>query len=122
MLANPDILLVYLDCPMCGRRENWGKKQTEIANTYGLKFRTVSFVSPEAKGLMMKAVQHGIKDYPFFTDGKKFSKTLADFVDNKQNVDYLEKKSTKSVKKKTTKKKRTTNKKKEVKNGSGSES
>ena len=112
---------------MCGSRKDWGEKQTEIAETYGLTFRKVSFVAKEVteNKLMWKAVSKGIRNYPFFTDGVTFSKTLADFVDKQQNVAQIAKKTVESVKKlseKPTKsakktKRSTRRKKNEVKDG-----
>lgn len=103
-----EILLVYQDCPMCGSRKEWGEKQTEVANKYGFSIRNVSFVSREATDakLMWKAVKQGIRNYPFFTDGVKFSKDLSDFVEKPaENAKKSSKKPAKSAAKSTRKKK-----------------
>lgn len=76
-----EILLIYQDCPMCGARKDWGETQTVVAETYGLKYRAIPFTSAELGDLTMRAIETGIKSYPFFTDGERFSKQLKDFAD-----------------------------------------
>lgn len=80
-MAKKRILLVYQDCPMCGARESWGKEQTKIANTHGLEIVKTPFYKTGVKGLVMDALEHGIKTMPFFADGKKFSYHIKDFVE-----------------------------------------
>lgn len=73
-----EIICVYQDCAMCGDR---GKKLKQFVETNGLNVRKVSFASEEGKELIYQAMTaHGIKKMPFFTDGKKFSENIADFV------------------------------------------
>lgn len=63
---------------MCGDR---GKKLKQFVETNGLNVRKVSFASEEGKELIYQAMtDHGIKRLPFFTDGKKFSENISDFV------------------------------------------
>lgn len=78
-----EIMLVYQDCPMCGSREDWGKKQTEIANRHHFKIIETPFYKTGVAGLIMRAIQAGCNHLPFFTDGSKFSYSLDDFVDKK---------------------------------------
>lgn len=76
------ISLVYQDCPDCGSRKEWADDQHAIAAKNGFRIEKLSFVMPESKDLMLAAKnKFGIKSMPFFTDGKKFSKTLEDFVE-----------------------------------------
>lgn len=73
-----EIICVYQDCAMCGDR---GKKLKQFVETNGLNVRKVSFASEEGKELIYQAMtDHGIKKMPFFTDGKKFSENISDFV------------------------------------------
>ena len=73
-----EIICVYQDCAMCGDR---GKKLKQFVETNGLNVRKVSFASEEGKELIYQAMtDHGIKKMPFFTDGKKFTENISDFV------------------------------------------
>lgn len=80
-MAKKQIMLIYQDCPMCGARRGWGETQTKIANTYGFEIVNTPFYKTGVKGLIMNALEHGIGRMPFFTDGKKFSYSLEDFVE-----------------------------------------
>lgn len=73
-----EIICVYQDCAMCGDR---GKKLKQFVETNGLNVRKVSFASEEGKELIYQAMtDYGVKRLPFFTDGKKFSENISDFV------------------------------------------
>lgn len=77
-----EIMLVYMDCPDCGSRKEWADRQYAIADKNNFHIRKVSFVMKESRGLMLSAKnKFGINSMPFFTDGRKFSKTLEDFVE-----------------------------------------
>lgn len=92
-----EIMLVYIDCPDCASRKDWADRQYAIADKNNLHIRKVSFVMPEAKGLMLTAKnKFGINSMPFFTDGKKFSKTLEDFVEKSKAAKKSRKKKSKS--------------------------
>lgn len=73
------VFLVYQDCALCGARKNWGEAQLAIAKGENIEIEFVPFtkVSEEinAKELILKAAKKGMT-LPFFTDGKKFSKTV----------------------------------------------
>lgn len=75
------IKLVYQDCPMCGSREEWGKKQLETAQAAGIEFDAISFASPEGSHLCKEAVMAGITKLPFFTDGLVFRESIDDFAE-----------------------------------------
>lgn len=79
-----EVLLVFQDCPYCAPREEWGKAQMEIARTHGIKVREVHFTVIGVKGLIQKAKSSGVDALPFFTDGKRFSYNLKDFVSSKK--------------------------------------
>lgn len=91
------ISLVYQDCPDCGSRKEWADEQHTIADKNGFRIEKLSFVMPEAKDLMLTAKnKFGINSMPFFTDGKKFSKTLEDFVEKSKAAKKSRKKKSKS--------------------------
>lgn len=72
------ITCVFQDCALCGDR---GKKVKKIVADNNLHLVMKSFASDEGKKLCHAAVfEHGIASMPFFTDGKKFSTRLEDFV------------------------------------------
>lgn len=98
-----EIICVYQDCLLCGDR---GAKLKKLIFSEKLNVRKVSFVTPEGRHLIHEAVfNHKMGALPFFTDGKKFSYKLSDFI--KQEEKKPAKKSRRSGK----------NKKVEVKDG-----
>lgn len=78
-----EVMLVFQDCPFCAPREDWARKQKEIAKRNGIKIVPASFNAPGIKGLILKAKSRGVEAVPFFTDGSKFSYSLEDFVGGK---------------------------------------
>ena len=98
---NPEIRLIYLDCPTCGRFKKWGERQHQVAEQNGISFRTVSFAMPEVRQekLMEKAKKRGIDGFPFFTNGRKFSKELSAFVEAPKRKAPAKKSSKKKVSK-----------------------
>lgn len=81
---NKEIICVYQDCPLCGDK---GKKLKKLIFDKQLNVRKVSFASPEGKELCYHAVfEEGIKTMPFFTDGKKYTATLEEFISRKKPV------------------------------------
>jgi len=94
------IYWIYQDCPLCGARKNWGEAQVKSANDHGIKYKKISFAHPKAYGMAKKALEHGIASYPFFTDGERFSKDIADFAVKEEPTEA------KTKKKKTTRKKK----------------
>lgn len=90
-----EIICVYQDCVMCGDR---GKKLKKLIFDKNLNVRKVSFASEEGKGLVHEAVfNHQIESMPFFTDGKKFSYKLEDFVKMPEKCDKKAEKPMKNV-------------------------
>lgn len=87
------ITCVYQDCVMCGDK---GKKLRSFIDMHGLNVRKISFASEEGGKLVKEAVfEHKIGTMPFFTDGVKFSTSLADFI---KKPEKKSKKTTKKVK------------------------
>lgn len=73
------IALVFQDCPMCGARKGWGEAQLKIADKHGFEIVETPFFATGAKEWIWEAAKAGMT-LPFYTDGKKFSKNLEDFV------------------------------------------
>lgn len=72
------ITCVYQDCVMCGDR---GKALKKVVAENNLHIQFKSFASDEGKRLCKEAVfKHAITTMPFFTDGKKFSTRLEEFL------------------------------------------
>lgn len=95
------IYLIYQDCPLCGARKEWGEAQTKIANTHGFEIVKMSFVSPKADEFIKTAVyEKHIGKLPFFTDGEKYSRDLADFVEKEEKPIKNTRKKAKNVKNK----------------------
>lgn len=94
---NSEIICVYQDCVMCGDR---GRKLKKLIFDKDLNVRKVSFASDEGKNLIHEAVfKHKIGAMPFFTDGKKFSVKLEDFVEKEAEIEVKVKKKSKKSKK-----------------------
>lgn len=97
---NKTIYLVYQDCPLCGARRGWGEEQAKIADDAKIPVVKIPFTHASeqinAKGVIMRAAMAGVK-LPFFTDGEKFSQTIADFIEEEATTTT---KATKSRKKK----------------------
>lgn len=75
------IYWVYQDCPLCGQRKNWAKQQLDTAGANGLEVMKVSFATIKGRELIGKAFEKKqLRALPFFTDGRKFSKNISDFV------------------------------------------
>lgn len=92
-----EIIAVFQDCVLCG--DEGRKKIAEFAEK-GINIRKVGFTTGEGKDLIHKAVlEHKIGSMPFFTDGKKFSVTLDDFIEKPAEVAKKPAKKTKKPKK-----------------------
>ena len=92
-----EIICVYQDCVMCGDK---GKKIKKLIFDKGLNVRKVSFASDEGKNLIHEAVfKHKLGSMPFFTDGKKFSYKLEDFIEKEPEIVEKDEKKPKKSKK-----------------------
>lgn len=77
------IYLVFQDCFTCEDRKGWFDSQSKIAAANQIEIDTLPFYQRSAKKLIWGAHEAGIS-LPFFTDGKKFSQNLEDFVKKPQ--------------------------------------
>lgn len=75
------LTMVYQDCPTCGNRKEWGERTIAKAKESGLDIEFVSFATPTGQHLCKLAIYAGITKLPFITDGNKFSKDIADFIE-----------------------------------------
>lgn len=97
-----EIIYVYQDCALCGSK---GQKLRHFANQHGFEIKKLGFTTDLAKVLIHEAVfEHGIGAMPFFTDGKKFSYKLSDFIEEEPKK--VEKKATRTRKTKKVKEKK----------------
>lgn len=77
-MGNKLITVVYQDCPLCGDR---GREVKKIVAEKGIRLRKVTFASDEGRQLINEAVfNHGIKKMPFYTDGVRFTSTIAEII------------------------------------------
>lgn len=79
-----EIKLIYQDCVRCNGREAWADQQYELAKHYGFAIKRTPHTATGADGLIREARLHGVTALAFFTDGKKFSTDLIDFVPKKK--------------------------------------
>lgn len=77
---NKELICVYQDCPLCGRK---GRKLGKLFTEKKLNVRKVGFATDEGRDLCFKAIQNRICKMPFFTDGTKFSNNINDFIETK---------------------------------------
>lgn len=75
------VKLIYQDCPACGARKEWGLKQEYLAGAHNIIIEPTPFWAVQDKDLLMRAIQNGIKGYPFFTDGDKFAMGIDSFIE-----------------------------------------
>lgn len=98
-MANQLITVVYQDCPLCGDR---GREVKKIVAEKGIRLRKVTFASDEGRQLIYEAVfNHGIKKMPFYTDGERFTTTIAEIIAKpvEKSVEVEKPKKTKRTKK-----------------------
>ena len=75
------IYWVYQDCPMCGQKKNWAEKQLHIAGKHNFEIVKTSFATEKGRHLIRLAFEmKKLESLPFFTDGKKFSRNIEDFI------------------------------------------
>ena len=85
-MADKELLVIYQDCITCGSLKNWGEKTIKTIKETGVKYRKVSFASAEAEKHALKAIEAGVKGYPYITDGIKYSQNIADFTNTKKTT------------------------------------
>ena len=93
-----NITLVFADCFECGMRKTWADNQKAVAQANKMNIIKIPFYADGASELIRLGLQQHVS-LPFFTDGQKCSKNVADFIEKEPEV--VEEKP------KTTKKRRT---------------
>lgn len=77
------VLLIFQDCVYCEPYEQWMRRQEKFAKEHGIKIIQTPFTAPGAKKLILEGDKKGFEALPYFTDGKgKFSRNVADFLDD----------------------------------------
>lgn len=75
----PSLKLIFADCFACGMRKTWAENQLAEAQANEFEVEKVPFYAEGAAEYIKKAIQQGV-NIPFFTDGTKCSKNVADFI------------------------------------------
>lgn len=86
--------LVFADCFVCGARKTWAETQLALAQANEFEIEKVPFYADGAADAIRKGIEQGV-NIPFFFDGEKCSKNVADFI----QVETPKKKSKRRVKK-----------------------
>ena len=75
------IFLVYQDCALCGDRGRVRKIEIQDAFDKGYEVVKMPFTNPMAGELIHKALfEHKIEKMPFYTDGVRFTSTIAEII------------------------------------------
>lgn len=77
-MAN-NLKLIFADCFACGMRKEWAMHQLAEAQANELEIEKMPFYADGAADYIRLAIQQGV-NMPFFTDGVKVSKNVADFI------------------------------------------
>lgn len=81
-MAKKEITLVFQDCLDCGDLALWHSANVAFAKKKNVEIVPMHYHAITADGLMRKARETaGIMSYPFFYDGERFAKNLADLFD-----------------------------------------
>lgn len=89
--------LYYQDCPCCGSREAWCKRQQEIAQAAGIKIIKVPFYQDGAAEVIRMASKAGFS-LPFYASSDGFAKDIRDFVQKAPEPTEAPEKKTKRAK------------------------
>ena len=71
--------LIYADCFACGMRKTWAENQLAEAVANEFEVEKVPFYTDGAAEAIRKGIEQGV-NIPFFFDGEKCSKNVADFI------------------------------------------
>lgn len=71
--------LIFADCFACGMRKEWAEHQLAEAQANEFEVEKVPFYADGAAEAIRKGIEQGV-NIPFFYDGVKCSKNVADFV------------------------------------------
>lgn len=75
--------LIFADCFACGMRKTWAENQLAEAQANEIGIEKVPFYADGAAEYIRLAIQQGV-NMPFFTDGVKVSKNVADFIEKEE--------------------------------------
>jgi len=73
------LVLIFADCFACGMRKEWAEHQLAEAQANALEIEKLPFYADGAADYIRLAIKQGV-NMPFFSDGVKVSKTVADFA------------------------------------------
>ena len=74
--------LIFADCFACGMRKTWAENQLAEAQANEFEIEKVPFYADGAAEAIRKGIEQGV-NIPFFFDGEKCSKNVADFIEVK---------------------------------------
>lgn len=74
------LVLIFADCFACGMRKEWAEHQLAEAQANDFEIEKLPFYADGAADYIRLAIQQGV-NMPFFSDGKKVSKNVADFIE-----------------------------------------
>lgn len=77
-MAN-SLKLIFADCFACGMRKTWAENQLAEAQANEIGIEKMPFYADGAAEYIRLAIEQGV-NMPFFTDGVKVSKNVADFI------------------------------------------
>lgn len=77
-MAN-SLKLIFADCFACGMRKEWAEHQLAEAQANEIGIEKMPFYAEGAAEYIRLAIEQGV-NMPFFTDGVKVSKNVADFI------------------------------------------
>lgn len=77
--------LIYADCFACGMRKTWAENQMAEAEANQFEIEKVPFYADGAAEAIRKGIEQGV-NIPFFYDGDKCAKNVADFVVKKKTT------------------------------------
>lgn len=75
--------LIFADCFACGMRKTWAENQLAEAQANEIGIEKLPFYADGAAEYIRLAIQQGV-NMPFFTDGEKVSKNVADFIEKEE--------------------------------------
>lgn len=75
--------LIFADCFACGMRKEWAEHQLAEAQANEIGIEKMPFYAEGAAEYIRLAIEQGV-NMPFFTDGVKVSKNVADFIEKEE--------------------------------------
>lgn len=74
------LVLIFADCFACGMRKEWAVHQLAEAQANDFEIEKLPFYADGAADYIRLAIKQGV-NMPFFSDGEKVSKNVADFIE-----------------------------------------